>query len=282
MEKINIFNSSLSRVVFGGIIVDGETQKDANRFVSEAIDMGVNYFDVAPTYGNAEEKLGPALAGKRDSVFLACKTEDRTREGAQKLLDASLKNLQTDHFDLYQLHAVYNLEDVERIFGPNGAFETFQKAKDKGIIKRIGFSAHSTEAALALLDYYDFDSILFPFNFVSMIKNGYGMHVLNKAKENGLAILGLKSMVLTEHTPSDDENYPKAWYHPIEDYDLAKKAVNYSLSKGVDAIVPPGDFESFKMAVKIVNEGLSFSDEDYESLKKVALSTVPLFPLKAR
>lgn len=282
MEKIQLFNRQLSRIAFGGVIVSRETQSDADRFVSEAIDMGVNYFDVAPTYGDAELKLGNALVGKRDGVFLACKTEDRTKAGAQKLLEESLMKLKTDHFDLYQFHAVYNLDDVERIFGLDGAIETFIKAKEKGIIQRIGFSAHSTEAALAMMERYDFDSIMFPFNFVSMIKNGYGMHVLNKAKEKGMVVLGIKSMALSEHKPSDDQDHPKAWYHPVEDYDLAKKAVNYSVSKGVDIIVPPGDFESFKWAVKIAETGFKFSEKDYDDLREVAIGTVPLFPLKAR
>jgi aryl-alcohol dehydrogenase-like predicted oxidoreductase len=282
MKKQNIFGEALSRIVFGGVIVMNEEQEDANRYVKEAIEAGVNYFDVAPTYGNAESKLGPALEPYRKDVFLACKTEDRTREGAQKLLDASLKNLRTDYLDLYQLHAVYNLEDVETIFGPNGAFEVFEKAKKDGVIKRIGFSAHSTEAALALMDRYDFDSIMFPFNFASMIKNGYGMHVIKKAKEKNMVVIGIKSMALSEHKPTDDADHPKAWYHPIEDYELARKAVSYSVSQGVDIIVPPGDIESFRWAVKIENEGLGLTEEELESLEAIAADTVPLFPLKQR
>ncbi|MDA3846787.1 MAG: aldo/keto reductase [Vallitaleaceae bacterium] len=282
MEKIKVFEENLSRIAFGGVIVMGEEQKDADRYVAEAIEMGVNYFDVAPTYGDAELKLGPALYGKRDQVFLACKTEDRTKAGAQALLTSSLKNLKTDYFYLYQLHAVYNLEDVEQIFGPDGAFEVFSEAKKQGIIKRIGFSAHSTEAALALMERYDFDSIMFPFNFVSMIKSGYGMHVLKKAKEKNMTVLGIKSMALSEHKTTDTVDHPKAWYHPIEDFDTARKAVSYAVSQGVDIIIPPGDFESFKWAVKIAEGGLSLSDKDISDLKEIAAGTVPLFPLKAR
>lgn len=282
MKKMNLFGQELSKVAFGGIIVSGEEQKDANRYVKEALEMGVNYFDVAPTYGDAEVKLGEAFKGRREDVFLACKTEDRTKEGAQKLLDTSLKNLKTDYFDLYQLHAVYNLEDVERIFGPDGAFETYRKAKEEGVIKHIGFSAHSTEAALALMSYYDFDSILFPFNFVSMLKNGYGMHVLNEAKKREMAILGLKSMALTEHQETDDVDHPKAWYHPIEDYDLASKAVRYTFAQGVDVIMPPGDIDSFKMAVRIASSSLELTEAELKDLKAVADSTTPLFPLKKR
>lgn len=276
------FDNELSRVAFGGMIVAKETQQDSNNYVAEAIDAGVNYFDVAPTYFDAESRLGPALRGKRQDVFLACKTEDRSKTGAQKLLEASLKNLETDYLDLYQLHAVYNLEDVDRIFARNGAFETFIKAKEQGYIKHIGFSAHSTEAALALMERYNFDSIMFPFNFVSLIKNGYGDLVLRKALEKKMAILGIKSMALTEHQPSDTISHPKAWYHPIEDYTLAGQAVNYSLSRGVDIIVPPGNIHHFRWALDIMKQDLTLSENDLITLNQVVDKNKPLFPLKAR
>lgn len=285
IEKIKLGNmkEKISQIGFGGMIVANETQRDANNFVSEAIEAGINYFDVAPTYMNAEERLGPALRGKRDKVFLACKTEDRTREGSQMLLEQSLKHLETDYFDLYQLHAVYNLEDVEKTFAANGSFETYVRAKEKGYIKHIGFSAHSTEAALALMDRYDFDTIMFPFNFVSLIKNGYGSYVLEKAIEKNMGIVGIKSMVLTEFQEDDKEKYPKSWYHPIEDYSIASKAVNYTLSRGVNAIIPPGNINHFRWALEILKNGKTkLTQNDLDILTKIASETKPLFPLKAR
>lgn len=284
MKKVFVekFERELSRVAFGGVIVMGETQSDANDFVKEAIESGVNYFDVAPTYGNAEERLGPALEPYRQDVFLACKTMERTAEGAQKELDQSLKHMRTDYFDLYQLHAVYNLEDVEKIFSPGGAIETYEKAKKQGKIKNIGFSAHSTEAALALIDRYDFDSILFPFNFVSLIKNGYGSYVLERALEKNMAILGIKSMALTERQSGDDEKHPKAWYHPIEDKALGNKAVKYTLSRQVDVIIPPGNINHFRWAVEYMNQPIVLTQEEVQILESVAEKMTPLFPLKAR
>lgn len=283
MVKIDKLDYNLSKVAFGGIIVAEESQMDANNYVAEAIDAGVNYFDVAPTYSNAEERLGPALKGKRKDIFLACKTEDRTRKGSQALLEKSLKNLQTDYFDLYQLHAVYNLADVEKTFGPNGSFETYVKAKEQGYIKHIGFSAHSTEAALALMEYFDFDSIMFPFNFVSLIKNDYGSFVLKKALEKKMGIIGLKSMVLSERQESDVIDYPKAWYHPIENLELAAKAVKYTFSKGVDVIIPPGNIAQFRWAVEIMKQyDNPLNENDLEELSRIANATVPLFPLKKK
>ena len=102
---------SLSLIGFGGIVVTDATPAEAAARVAHAIERGVNYFDVAPSYGNAEERLGPALAPYRKDVFLACKTQKRDRAGATAELEASLRRMQTDHFDLYQLHAVTSRED---------------------------------------------------------------------------------------------------------------------------------------------------------------------------
>ena len=105
----------LSIIGFGGIVVMNATAQEATERVAHAIDRGVNYFDVAPSYGNAEEMLGPALAPFRKQVFLACKTQKRDRAAAARELDQSLAHMRTDHFDLYQLHAVTTNEDVEQI-----------------------------------------------------------------------------------------------------------------------------------------------------------------------
>jgi aryl-alcohol dehydrogenase-like predicted oxidoreductase len=157
----------LSIIGFGGIVVKDSSPEDASKLVKLAIDYGINYFDVAPSYGDAEIKLGPALEPYRKSVFLACKTGKRTKSEARSELEQSLKNLRTDHLDLYQLHAVTTLTDVDTILGPGGAIETFIEARKEGKIRFIGFSAHSVEAAMALMDRFDFDTILFPVNFTT-------------------------------------------------------------------------------------------------------------------
>src|SRR5690348_773023 len=125
----------LSIIGFGGIVVSGMAQPDADAIVAEAFDRGINYFDVAPSYGDAEERLGPALEPYRDRVFLACKTGKRDREGAAAELRASLRKLRTDHVDLYQLHALAKPEDVAQAFGPGGALEAFQEARQQGLTR---------------------------------------------------------------------------------------------------------------------------------------------------
>src|SRR5213593_2445021 len=111
----------LSIIGFGGIVVMNVEPGEASRLVAEAVDRGVNYFDVAPSYGNAEERLVPALAPHRDRVFLACKTGKRDKAEAAHELRESLRRMQTDPFDLYQLHALTTMEEMEQALGPGGA-----------------------------------------------------------------------------------------------------------------------------------------------------------------
>ena len=146
----------VSPVVYGGIIHMNETQDQANQLVAYAIDKGINYFDVAPSYGDAESLMGPALTPFRKGVYLACKTGKRTKEDAKKELLHSLEALQTDHFDVYQIHALTTQEDLDTLFGPDGAMETYLWAKQEGLIRNIGFSTHNEDMAMKALDLYDF------------------------------------------------------------------------------------------------------------------------------
>src|SRR5215472_18484267 len=156
----------LSIIGFGGIVVMNETTGEASNIVAEAVDRGINYFDVAPSYGNAQERLGPALAPYRKNSFLACKTDGRMKDDSRKDLEESLRLLKTDHVDLYQFHALTKMTDLDKVLGPGGAIETMEAARKEGKIRYIGFSVHSAETALAAMDRYNFDTILFRLNFV--------------------------------------------------------------------------------------------------------------------
>ncbi len=271
----------LSIIGFGGIVVAKMPQEEANSIVSMAIDRGINYFDVAPTYMDAEERLGIALKGKRDSVFLACKTEKRTKEEAQKALENSLRLLQTDHFDLYQLHAMTTDEDFEIAMGPNGAMETFISAKEKGLIRYIGFSAHSAEVALRLLDAFHFDSVLFPINWVNYFNANFGPQVVKKALEKGTARLALKAMAKTLIPEGHPRKYDKCWYLPVEEPDLASLALRFTLSQPITAAIPPGEPKFFKMALDIAENFRPITTEELEYLKEKAKGLEPIFKLRS-
>jgi predicted aldo/keto reductase-like oxidoreductase len=246
----------LSIVGLGGMLLVGLSQERSNFLVRESLEQGVNYFDVAPFYGDgeAEKKMGIALEGIRPGVFLACKTLERSAKEARSELERSLKRLRTDHFDLYQFHAVTTLGEVKKIFAAGGAVETFREARAAGKIRYIGFSAHSVAAALAMLDRFDFDSVLFPINFVCWHKGNFGPQVLQKAKEKNVARLGLKALALGPWPRGSEHRHSKCWYQPIEERELAALAVRFSLSADITAILPPGELPLFKMALEIAHD----------------------------
>jgi predicted aldo/keto reductase-like oxidoreductase len=263
----------LSIIGLGGVVVIRMQQSEVNNLVHESIDRGVNYVDVAPTYGNgkAEELLGPALKGYRDKIFLACKTTKRKKEEAAAELHQSLARLKTDHFDLYQFHAISKMEDVETIFSEGGAVETFEEAKQQGLIKYIGFSAHSAKAALAAMDRFDFDSILFPINFALYYKENFGPQVVEKAKDKGVARLAIKAMA--KHSwpkDADRSEFPNCWYQPVSDLARASMALRFTLSQPITAAVPPGDPKLFRMAMEIASQITPITEAEKEELKKIA------------
>src|ERR1700737_1809207 len=150
-RKLGKTGEELSIIGFAGIVVMENSPSFASNIVAEAVDRGINYFVVAPTYGDPQERLGLALDPYRNKVFLSCKQEDWTRDGSAKLLDESLRLLRTDHVDLYQFHALSKMSDLEHIFGPNGAMETFEAAKKAGKLRFFVFSPPWGEGALSAL-----------------------------------------------------------------------------------------------------------------------------------
>lgn len=267
----------LSVIGFGGICVMNEDTATAASMVSEGIDRGINYFDVAPSYGNAEEMLGPALEPYRNDVFLACKTTERTAEGARKELENSLKLLRTDHFDLYQLHSVTTYDDVSTILGPGGALETFKKAKEDGLVRHIGFSAHSEEAAVALVGQFDFDSILFPFNWVNWIQGGFGHRVVKLAEEKGLSLLALKTLAKRKWLDDEERSWSKTWYRPVDSYEEARLAVRFTLSLPITAAVTPGHIELLRWACDAADELAPIADDERRTLEEWSDGLDPIF-----
>ncbi len=268
----------LSLIGFGGIVVMNATTEQAASRVKEAIDAGVNYFDVAPSYGNAEEMLGPALEPYRKGVFLACKTQQRTRQGASAELERSLKRMRSDHFDLYQHHAVAKIEDVKTIMGPGGAMEAFAEARKAGKVRFLGFSAHSVEAALALMDGFEFDTILFPVNFATWYGGNFGPQVLAKAQEKKMGILALKALAKCPWPPGADRSaHPKCWYEPLSTPEEATLGLRFTLSHPVTAAMPPGDENIYRMALGLAAKFKPLSAPEVETMKQKGLNTTPLF-----
>lgn len=177
-----------------------ETDEAANEIVAKAFDHGVTFFDNAWEYhdGLSEERLGKALRGKRDQAFLMTKvcTHGRDKKIALRMLEESLRRLQTDHLDLWQIHEVVYDSDPDLIFAPNGAAEALLAAKQQGKVRFVGFTGHKDpEIHLKVLSHeFPFDTVQMPLNCCDATFRSFENHVLPEATRRGIAALGMKSL----------------------------------------------------------------------------------------
>jgi aryl-alcohol dehydrogenase-like predicted oxidoreductase len=271
----------LSIIGFGGIVVMDEGPAQSKNIVAEAVDRGINYFDIAPSYGNAQERLGPALAPYRKNCFLACKTEGRTKDDSRKQLEESLRQLKTDHVDLYQFHALTKMTDLDKVLAPGGAMETMEAAKKEGKIRYIGFSVHSAETAVAAMDRYPFDTVLFPVNFVLFSQAKFGPQILAKAQEKKIGILALKAMAKTTWPASEKKSHPepKCWYQPAAYPKEAAMGLRWTLGHPITAALPPGDEKYFRLAMDVAQSYKPLEHHEELALLSGAVGAEPIFHL---
>jgi aryl-alcohol dehydrogenase-like predicted oxidoreductase len=271
----------LSIIGFGGIVVMNEDPGAAANVVAEAVDRGINYFDVAPSYGNAQERLGVALAPYRNKSFLACKTDGRMKDDSRADLEQSLKLLKTDHVDLYQFHALTKMTDLDKVLGPGGAIETMEAAKKEGKIRYIGFSVHSVETALAALDRYNFDTVLFPVNWVLFSQANFGPQILKRAEEKQMGILALKGMAKTVWAADQGPNHPapKCWYQPAKFPEEASLGLRWTLGHPITAAIPPGDEQYFRLAMDVAQNYKPLQAHEEQALLSGGHGVAPIFHL---
>ncbi|HEY5914914.1 MAG TPA: aldo/keto reductase [Verrucomicrobiae bacterium] len=270
----------LSVVGFPGLALIHYPQEQCDRAIRDALDRGLNYFDVAPAYGDGqcETKMGLGLQGlNRSKYFLACKTKKRDKDGCREQLENSLKVLKTDHFDLYQLHHLVRPAEVKQALGPGGAMEAILKAKEEGKIKWIGFSAHTTKAALEALNGFDFDTVMFPINFVEYYTRDYGKQVLARAREKGAAVLAIKPLSWGTW-PAGTKKTREWWYRSVEDQKDINLAMRFTLSQpGVVAGIPPSFLDLLDGTIKAAKAYQPLDESATELLKQMAANRESIF-----
>ncbi|HEY3473836.1 MAG TPA: aldo/keto reductase, partial [Anaerolineales bacterium] len=218
--------------IFGAAALSDVSQEEADRVMEQIIQAGVNHIDVAPSYGQAELRIGPWMPRDRGRFFLGCKTMERTRQGAWDEMQASLRRLQTDTFDLYQCHAITTMEDLDAVTMPGGALEAFVQARQEGLTQYIGITGHGAQAPqiyLEALRRFDFDSILFPLNFVQMANPEYRSYAEEliatcRAKDVGTMVI----KTITKAPWSDRPRTATTWYEPFDKMDEIQRAVNFA------------------------------------------------------
>jgi len=267
-------------VGFPGLALTKCPQAEGTDAIHRAFDQGVNYFDVAPRYGNgdAEIKMGIGLAGlERSKYFLACKTHERDQAGAQAELDRSLQRLKTDHFDLYQLHHLVTPKEVKQALGPGGAMDTVLKARDQGKLKYIGFSAHTTKGALEAMHAFKFDTVMFPINFVEYYTRGFGKEVLALAHEQGAGIISIKP-ISWGTWPKEGQKSREWWYRSVEEPKQVELALNFALShEGVATAIPTSFIDLFQKTVEAARNLRPLDREGVQQLQQMAVNRESLF-----
>jgi aryl-alcohol dehydrogenase-like predicted oxidoreductase len=168
-------------------------EREANDLINRAIDLGINYFESARAYSGSESYYGRSLRERRKEIFLTSKSHARNKKGALLHLQETLRNMKTDHLDLWQVHDVRTEEEIEEIFGPNGALEAFVEAKDKGLVRFIGVTGHHDPLITKrCLQRFDFDTVLIPVNPAEPAYKSYLTEVIPSAKKKGMGIVGMK------------------------------------------------------------------------------------------
>jgi len=198
MRTLGKSGLDVSHFCLGGFHMAKKGPRNATEVIHRAIDLGVNFFDSAHKYhsGLSDEFLGHALqGGKRQKVLLMSKAELRTRDGAMAQLEDTLRRMKTDHLDLWQCHEVARMDEVEKIFGPNGSLEAFVKAKKEGKVRHIGFTGHhDPEVHLALLNGFEgWETVQHPVNLVDPHYLSFVKNVLPKVKAAGLGKIAMKT-----------------------------------------------------------------------------------------
>lgn len=255
------------------------SRKEEDAFVKLALDQGVNHIDVAPLYGDAELRLGRWVREYRENLFLACKTRERTKKEAAEELRRSLKRLQTDHFDLYQLHGLDDPEELRIALSEDGAMRAILEAKEQGLVNHIGITSHNPENILRALQGFDFDTVLLPVNYVLHAhpepRNDYEP-VLSLAKKRNLGVIAMKS-VAKGPWPTDKRSH-NTWYQPFATQREVDEALWFTLSQPVTTAASSSDIRIAKMMIDAAARFTPMEEAKQQELLQKASPYTPLFP----
>jgi aryl-alcohol dehydrogenase-like predicted oxidoreductase len=267
--------------ILGAAAFSRVEQPVADRAMQTAIEYGVNHIDVAPSYGEAEERIAPWMAKERERFFLGCKTTERTREGAAAELKRSLQRLGVEHFDLYQIHAVTSLDELDQVTRPGGALEAILAARQAGLTRYIGITGHgaqSPQVFIEALRRFDFDSVLFPVNFIQYANPAYRLaaeELLNQCRIKDVGVMAIKS--IAQRPWGERSRTNTTWYQPFADREAIQAAVNFVLSQEVTGVCTAGDVGLLPLVLQACQHFTPLSGEEQQALVQASVDFEPLF-----
>ena len=244
--------------------------------IERAIDLGVNYIDTAAQYGGAERwsqrYVGQVMKTRRNEVYLASKTHDRSRDGSLKLLEESLKLLNTDHLDAWQLHHITTQDDVDRIFAKGGAIEAIQQAKEQKMVRFLGVTGHTDpDLLIQCINRFPFDQILLAVNAADPHKLSFREKLLPLAVEKQMGIIGMKiparGRILNSWKPTTSPTAPFEGSGPQPGVLNMREAMYYTLSLPVSTVVIGCDsIAQLEENVKLAHEFTPLSEAQMAAL----------------
>lgn len=256
--------------IFGSFAFSEATQPEADAGMELIIQAGVNHIDVAPTYGLAEERLGPWMRRERERFFLGCKTIERDRNAAAASLRRSMQLLQVERFDLFQIHGVTTMEELDASTRSGGALDAILKAKEAGLTDFVGITGHGHQAPAVFLEAlrrYDFDSVLFALNpfLYSMPEYRRDAEELLRqcrAKDVGVMIIKTAAREPWKGRPKTH----KTWYAPFTESADIQARVNFCLSQDVTGLCNPGDLKLLPLFLHACEHFTPLGPDEQEAL----------------
>jgi aryl-alcohol dehydrogenase-like predicted oxidoreductase len=275
-------NHQSTIIIFGAAALGTVTQAEADRAMEMALAHGVNHIDVAPSYGDAELRVGPWMKTHRNDFFLGCKTTERTKKGAWDELRRSLDRLQTDHFDLYQMHSLKSIEEADAALGPGGAIEAFVEARAQGLTRHLGITGHGLHIAAThthALGKFDFDSVLFPINPVLWANETYrsdAERLLALVRRRDLGAMVIKAW--TKGPWGRQARTYNTWYEPFDDAPTQAEVMRFALSHdGVTGLCTAGDTRLLPNILDAAERFTPMNDFEQAELLRRSAQFEPLF-----
>ena len=270
-----------SRVLFGGASLSSVSQDVADRILEVLLEHGVNHIDVAASYGDAELRVRPWLRSNPGRFFLATKTDERRAAGAREELHRSLDRLGVDHIDLWQLHSLADPIEWDTALSPGGAIEAAVEAREQGLVRFLGVTGHGAQIAAnhrRSLERFDFDSVLLPYNFVTMQLPYYAENfeaLAATCAERNVAVQTIKSIALRPWRGRDHTT--TTWYEPLTEQADIDLAVWWALGRPGVFLNSVGDVDLLPRVLNAAERYVSRPDDSAMRALQARAAAEPLF-----
>ncbi|MFC1984363.1 aldo/keto reductase [Chloroflexota bacterium] len=268
-----------SIITFGSAALWEVSQAEADAAIELAIEHGVNHFDVSPNYGEAEVRLGSWMQKHHKEIFLACKTTERGKARAWESIKRSLELLKVDYFDLFQFHAVNDIETLNVVLSHVGALEAVLEAKEQGLVRHIGITGHRPFVHIEALNRFDFDTILFPINRVlAAHRSDYTdfLPLLEIARQKDVGTIGIKAV--TKRPWEAAMRMYRTWYEPFDEQEEIDKSLWYALSQGITTAAMPADLRLWSLVIDAAERFRILDIHEQEEVISEVKQHKPIFP----